>query len=73
MFSRAFDTLMVPRVSTIIAATGAAPNVGSVAVQSIDNPGCGGASTGNGYELEAVTAAAIGLPNYPLTTPLVIQ
>jgi hypothetical protein len=68
VFSRAFNTLMAP--STVV--SGVATGGGSVPVQSIDNPTCMAASSGNGWTLTAVTAAAAGLPTTilgPLSIP----
>lgn len=66
-WSASMGTLMVP---TDLDANGIAPLV-TVSVLTMDNPGCNG-SPGNqqGWKLAARTASAVGLPSYPLATPL---
>jgi hypothetical protein len=68
VYSRAFNTLMRPA----LVAGGVSTSTGGFPVQSIDNPDCGTATTGNGWQLEAITNATAGLPATiagPITIP----
>jgi hypothetical protein len=58
VYSRAFATLMRPANVT----SGISTSTGNFAVQSIDNPDCGTATTGNGWQLVSISNAAAGLP-----------
>jgi hypothetical protein len=70
VYSGSFASLMVP---TNLDANGLTPNAAFTAA-AIDNPTCGGASnTKNGYQLVTTTAAAVGLPSYPVVAPLHLQ
>ena len=68
VYSRAFNTLMRPA----IVAGGVSTSTGNFVVQSIDNPDCGTAFSGNGWQLEAISNATAGLPASiagPITIP----
>jgi hypothetical protein len=70
VFSRAFNSLMVP---TNIAANGASPAT-TMAAATIDNPGCfASAGQSDGWRIVTITAANAGLPAYPLPTPFTFQ
>lgn len=70
VFSRAFNSLMVP--ANVNAATGAAASEGFNAA-TIDNPGCMQGGNNGGWRIRRANAAEVGLPGYPLTTPLSIR
>lgn len=68
VYSGSFSTLMRPLNVT----AGVSTSVGNITVQSIDNPTCGSATTGHGWELVAITNTAAGLPATiagPITIP----
>lgn len=69
VYSGSLATLMVP---STVSADGSTPRV-TMTAAAIDNPTCG-TSTGtkNGYALRSATATEIGLPAYPVATPLSI-
>lgn len=68
VYSGSFGTLMRPANVT----AGVSTSTANFAVQSIDNPTCDPAATGNGWELVAITNTAAGLPATiagPITIP----
>lgn len=68
-YSASMGTLMVPANPD---ANGLAQNEAFTSA-SIDNPSCyASAGAVHGYELEAVTPTAVGLPAYPVAAPLAI-
>jgi hypothetical protein len=68
VFSRAFNTLMRPATVT----NGVSIGSGSVPVQSIDNPTCMAASSGNGWTLTSISNVTAGLPA-AIVGPLSLQ
>jgi hypothetical protein len=70
VFSRAFNSLMVP--ANVNAGTGAAPSEGFNAA-TIDNPNCGPGGNNGGWRIRRANAGEVGLPGYPLATPLGVQ
>ena len=70
VYSGSFSSLMVP---TNLDANNLTPNAAFTST-SIDNPTCGTSSgTRHGYLLTTITAAAAGLPAYPLAAPLRVE